>query len=63
MEEHETRVEGPFFFGEDQFSCLFAVDATDKESGNRFQMQEIGVYHVKDGKIVREEFHYPVEAG
>ena len=61
MEEHKNEVVGPFYFGEDQFSTLFKVDATDKESGKRFQMQEIGVYHVKDGKIVREEFHYAVE--
>ena len=61
MEEHRTEVAGPFYHGEDQFSLLFSVDATDKESGNRFQMQEIGVYHVKDGKIVREEFHYAVD--
>lgn len=61
MDEHATRITGPFYHGEDQFSVLFEVDATDKESGKRFQMQEIGVYHVKDGRIVREEFHYAVE--
>lgn len=61
MEEHSTKVTGPFYHGEDQFSLLFEADATDKESGNRFQMQEIGIYHVKDGKIVREEFHYALE--
>jgi len=62
MDEHSNEVIGPFFFGGDQFSAMFRVDATDKESGNRFQMEEIGVYHVKDGKIVREEFHYAVNA-
>lgn len=61
MEEHSTKVVGPFYHGEDQFSVMFEVDATDKESGKRFQMQEIGVYHVADGKITREEFHYAVE--
>ena len=61
MEEHSTTVTGPFYHGDDQFSVMFEVDATDKESGNRMQMQEIGVYHVKDGKITREEFHYAVE--
>ena len=62
MEEHATEVSGPFYFGDEQFSAIFKVDATDKQSGDRFQMEEIGVYHVKDGKIVREEFHYAVEA-
>lgn len=62
MEEHSTEVIGPFYFGDSQFSAMFKVDATDKQSGERFQMEEIGVYHVKDGKIVREEFHYAVEA-
>lgn len=58
MKEHETTVTGPFYHGDDQFSLYFQVDATDLESGKRMQMQEIGVYHVSDGKIVREEFHY-----
>ncbi|WP_224814071.1 SnoaL-like domain-containing protein [Hasllibacter sp. MH4015] len=61
MEEHATDVVGPFYHGEDQFSLLFDVDVTDKDSGKRMQMKEIGVYHVKDGKITREEFHYAVD--
>ena len=63
MEEHKTEVIGPFFFGEEQFSVMFKVDATDKNSGDRLQMQEIGVYHVANGKITREEFHYDVNMG
>jgi len=61
MEEHSSEVIGPFYHGENQFSVLFDVDATDKESGKRMQMKEIGVYHVADGKITREEFHYAAE--
>jgi len=61
MEEHSSEVIGPFYHGENQFSVLFDVDATDKESGKRMQIKEIGVYHVADGKITREEFHYAVE--
>ena len=61
MEEHSSEVIGPFYHGENQFSVLFDVDATDKESGKRMQIKEIGVYHVADGKITREEFHYSVE--
>jgi len=29
---------------------------TDKKSGQRFQGSEVGIYKVKDGKVVREEF-------
>jgi len=29
---------------------------TDKNSKNRMQLSEVGVYTVKNGKIVREEF-------
>lgn len=61
MEEHSVTITGPFWHGDDQFSAIFEMDVTEKESGNRMQMQEIAVYHVADGKIVREEFHYPVE--
>jgi hypothetical protein len=34
----------------------FDVDVTDKNSGERFQGSEVGIYTVKDGKVVREEF-------
>ena len=61
MEEHSVNVTGPFYFGDDQFSLFLEVDVTDKEKNERFQFQEVAVYHVKDGKIVREEFHYPVD--
>jgi ketosteroid isomerase-like protein len=30
-----------------------------KPSGQRMQMNEMGLFTVKDGKIVREEFFYP----
>jgi hypothetical protein len=40
----------------DQFVVQYDVDATDKNSKKRFQMSEVGVYTVKNGKIVREEF-------
>ena len=58
MEEHSTSVTGPFRHGDDRFAVIFDVDATDKKSGKRMQMQEVAVYHVADGKIVREEFFY-----
>lgn len=58
-EVHSTSAEGPFVHG-DQFSVIFDMDVTNKESGQRIQMREIGTYQVKDGKIVREAFAYPL---
>jgi hypothetical protein len=34
----------------------YDADFTDKNSKKRVQLSEVGVYTVKDGKIVREEF-------
>ena len=59
-EVHSSEVEGPFVHGGNQFSVIFDIDVTNKESGERVQMREIGTYHVENGKIVREEFSYPV---
>lgn len=59
-ELHALKTEGPFVHG-DRFSVIFDMDVTHKESGQRTQMREIGTYHVKDGKIVREEFAYALE--
>ena len=55
MEVHDFKVGEPFV-AHDRFVVRFDVDATDKNSKERFQMSEVGVYTVKDGKIVREEF-------
>lgn len=51
-------VVGPFLHGADQFSVMFKVGTTHKESGEKDQMTEIGVYTVDDGKIVHEAFYY-----
>jgi hypothetical protein len=34
----------------------FDIDVTDKNSGQRMQGSEVGIYKVKEGKVVREEF-------
>jgi limonene-1,2-epoxide hydrolase len=34
----------------------YDADVTDKDSNKRMQLSEVGVYTVKDGKIVHEEF-------
>lgn len=39
------------------FSCVMGFDATFKGRG-RMSMEEIALYEVKDGKIVKEQFFY-----
>jgi hypothetical protein len=52
---HGCTVGGPFV-ARDKFVVQFDVDVTDKASGKRAKMSELGIYTVKEGKIVREEF-------
>ena len=49
---------GPFPHGNDRFCVMFDYDVTNKPSGQRFQMEEVGLYTVADGKISKEEFFY-----
>lgn len=56
-EIHSGDVGGPYV-GEDQFAVHFKFDVTNKPTGMRMQMTEMGLYTVKDGKIVQEEFFY-----
>ena len=56
-EVHAMEVEGPYLNG-DQFAVRMKMDLTVKESGERITMDEIGLYTVKDGKIVEERFFY-----
>jgi len=55
MEVHSFDTKGPFV-GHDRFVVQYDADVTDKNSKERRQLSEVGVYTVKDGKIVREEF-------
>jgi hypothetical protein len=55
---HATEVEGPWPHG-DRFIVRFKYDVTNKPSNNRFQLDEMGLFTVADGKVVREEFFYP----
>ena len=52
---HSAKATGPFV-ARDTFVVRFDIDVTDKGSKKRMQISEVGVYTVKDGKIVREEF-------
>lgn len=58
-EVHSSKAQGPFVHGDDKFAVIFDMDVTNKESGERTQMKEVGQYFVNaDGKIHREEFSY-----
>ena len=54
-------VGGPFPHGDDRFAVTFKMDAKNKETGEVSVMEEVAVYHVANGKIVREEFFYTGE--
>lgn len=56
-EVHSASCEGPCSNG-DRFAVRFKFDVTNKPSQRRMQMDEIGLYTVKNGKIAREEFFY-----
>jgi ketosteroid isomerase-like protein len=56
-EVHSATTDGPFPH-DDRFAVRFVFDVTRKGAGQRFKMEEVGVYTVRDGKIVREEFYY-----
>jgi hypothetical protein len=55
MEIHSFDAHDPFA-GHDRFVVQYHADVTDKNSKQRRKLSEVGVYTVKDGKIVREEF-------
>jgi hypothetical protein len=54
-EVHSFTADGPFV-AHDRFVVQYDADVTDKEAKQRRELSEVGVYTVKDGKIVREEF-------
>jgi ketosteroid isomerase-like protein len=58
FEVHGGEIDGPFLHGEDRFAVIYAMDATERATGKRTSMKEVGVYTVANGRIVREEFFY-----
>jgi hypothetical protein len=54
---HSASAEGPYV-GATGFSIKFRMDVEEKASGKRTQMEEVGVYTVQNGKVIREEFMY-----
>lgn len=55
-EVHDVAVEGPYVNG-DQFAVRFTMEVTPK-GGERMRLDEVGLYTVRDGKIVEERFFY-----
>ena len=54
MEVHSFNASEPFVAHE-RFVVQYDADVTEKETKNRRKLSEVGVYTVKDGKIVRED--------
>jgi hypothetical protein len=52
---HSLTISEPLVAG-NSFACTMRLDMTMKGQG-RMDMSELCIYDVKDGKIVREEFH------
>jgi len=59
-EIHSASVDGPWPNG-NRFVVRFSYDVTNKPSGRRMQMDEVGLFTVENGKITREEFFYTTE--
>lgn len=54
---HGASAEGPYV-GASGFAVKFTMDVEDTAANTRGMLEEVGVYQVEDGKIVREEFMY-----
>lgn len=54
---HGGSAEGPYV-GSTGFAVRYRLDVETKSTGVREVMEEVGVYTVHNGKIVREEFMY-----
>ncbi len=54
---HSVNLEAPLVAGS-HFCVRMTIDVTFKPTGARSTLDELCIYHVADGKIVREEFFY-----
>jgi len=57
---HKAEVFGPYPH-DDRFAVRFLYDITHKPSGKRMTMDEVGLFTVSNGKILKEEFFYAFE--
>ena len=55
MAVDDLKVTGPYV-AHDRFVVIYELEFGEKNSSDRIRMSEAGVYTVKEGKIVREEF-------
>ena len=53
----QEQLEGPFPF-DDRFAVYFKYEVTPKMTGKKMTMNEVGLYYVQNGKVVREEFYF-----
>ena len=51
-------MDGPFVGEGENFAVYYNYDITSKPRNQRLTTEEIALYTVKDGKIVREQFFY-----
>jgi len=56
-ELHGCEVSDPIVAG-NYFTTKFTLDSTNKQTQVRSKNAELALYHVKDGKIVSEQFFY-----
>lgn len=54
---HSTEVFGPYPH-DDRFAVRFVFDITNKRTQKRMTLDEVGLFTVRNGKIVQEEFFY-----
>ena len=57
-EVHSAKVDGPFIGEDDKFAVYYNYDITSKPQNRRATMEEMALYTVEDGKVVREQFFY-----
>jgi len=62
FEVHDVVAEGPFPH-DDRFAVFFKYAVTFRPTGQKSSLDEVAVYTVRDGKIVREEFFYVPSPG
>ena len=55
FEVHNIKASAPVV-ADNWFSVKFAIDTTDKRSGQRSTLSEIGVFKVERGQIVKEHY-------
>lgn len=53
-----SEVSDPFPHGPDRFAVIFKASGHAKSDPKTWDMEEVAIYTVVDGKIVREEFFY-----